>query len=609
MKLPPPLVAAMLAALMVSGSWAVEKTSLVPPVHLPDGQEFKTWETPRMFSQTYYVAQSHPKASDDNPGTEALPFKTINRAAQVLQPGQRVVVAAGTYREQVRPARGGTEPNRMISYEAAPGANVIISGSAVLEPKWTPSTGDGKGKDKGLWTIKLPASVFIEDNPFTLQNLTDELCMPWAVSTKGQAPNTLRRGLVFLNGRRLRQVAAKEELATINESYWVEKDGLIVHLNLPEGKNPNQMQTEITVRGAVFFPAALGLGYLCVKGFTIEHAANPFPMPQLGALSVRRGHHWIIEDNTVRQCNSIGMDIGFPFGTTNPPLAEGGQHIVRHNTVTHCGIGGIEGGNLEHTLIEENRFFGCGWQRAEAIWETGAIKVHGTLGVLIRKNVIQDSIGASGIWMDAYNRNSRCTQNLVIGTETMMNGGIYMEASQTPNLVDHNIVWGSTMNGIVGSDSDELVIAHNLIGHCKNVGILTRFTEGRTVGGRLTTAKRNRILNNVMVDNEQMLAISDPDNICDWNLFGASQQPFDLTKWQKSHGWDQNSTMADIRASFNPKTLELTWSVRGKIPKGPLPPGITFDFLERPYCGRFVPPGPFEAIPAAPTGVPLNINP
>lgn len=92
--------------------------SLEPPVLLPDGSEFTTWEvstTPA--TRTYFVRGSDPRASDANPGTEARPFATINRAAQVLQPGERVVVGPGIYRERIRPARGGSSPTRMISYD------------------------------------------------------------------------------------------------------------------------------------------------------------------------------------------------------------------------------------------------------------------------------------------------------------------------------------------------------------------------------------------------------------------------------------------------------------------------------------------------------------
>jgi alpha-L-arabinofuranosidase len=589
--------------------WAlgVDKTSLVPPVLLPDGQEFKTWETKPAFSRTYYVAQSHPNASDNNPGTEALPWKTINRAAQALQPGERVVVAAGTYRERVRPARGGTGPERMISYEAAPGANVIISGSVVLEPNWTPLPADGKGSDSKLWSIKLPAQLFTDENPFALVNYRDERfdkAIPGAVDPKTNPANLLRSGLVFIDGRRIRQVGNKEELAIAKDAFWVDRDGLSICLNPPEGKDPNRMTVEATVRGMVFVPAIFGLGYIRVSGFTIEHSGNRFPRPQEGAISTLRGHHWLIEDNTVRQCNAIGVDIGDQFGYRGPNLAEGGQHIVRRNTVADCGIGGIEGKCIEHTLIEENRISRCGWQHVETGWETGGIKVHCAVSTLIRKNLVQDTIDAAGIWMDYSNRNSRCTQNVVIRTKTQM-GGIFMEASQAPNLVDHNIIWGSTGNGIYQHDCDELVIAHNLIAHCADAGIRMRICAGRDVGGRLSTAKRNKILNNIIADTEQMLAISDPDNVCDGNLFGASREPFDLSKWREKHGWDRNSAVADIEAALDARTICLNWSVTGSIPECHRLDWMAFDFQGRPHSGQSVPPGPFATIPTIPAKVSL----
>jgi hypothetical protein len=91
---------------------------------LPDGTEFPVWEKPLHFTKTYYVDVQAKNADDNGPGTKERPFKTINHAAQVLQPGERVVIAEGVYRELIRPARGGTSPDAIISYEPAPGAKV-----------------------------------------------------------------------------------------------------------------------------------------------------------------------------------------------------------------------------------------------------------------------------------------------------------------------------------------------------------------------------------------------------------------------------------------------------------------------------------------------------
>jgi len=79
---------------------------------LPDGREFVSWEQPQHFTKTYYVDNRNPRAADANPGTADLPFLTINRAAQVLQPGERVVILTGIYRERIDPLRGGSMRSR-----------------------------------------------------------------------------------------------------------------------------------------------------------------------------------------------------------------------------------------------------------------------------------------------------------------------------------------------------------------------------------------------------------------------------------------------------------------------------------------------------------------
>ena len=59
---------------------------------MPDGLEFPSWERPLQFSKTYYVDGNSPRADDAGPGTKERPFRTIGKAADVLQPGERVVI-------------------------------------------------------------------------------------------------------------------------------------------------------------------------------------------------------------------------------------------------------------------------------------------------------------------------------------------------------------------------------------------------------------------------------------------------------------------------------------------------------------------------------------
>ncbi|MEW5940811.1 MAG: DUF1565 domain-containing protein [Chloroflexota bacterium] len=70
-------------------------------------------------SVTYVVDQAAPGAADANPGTEQAPFKTIQRAADVVQPGDTVYVMAGKYDEQIKVKINGTE-GKPVAFASMP---------------------------------------------------------------------------------------------------------------------------------------------------------------------------------------------------------------------------------------------------------------------------------------------------------------------------------------------------------------------------------------------------------------------------------------------------------------------------------------------------------
>jgi len=145
---------------------------------LADGKPFVSWEKPLQFSKSYYVDQKHPKASDANAGTEKLPFKTVSAAARVLKAGERVVIRKGIYRESVHLAQGGASPDKMISYEAASGEEVVICGSVeVPETYFTKSQGwvfGKKSSDLNVWQIDMNPEWFVGYNPFGMTNLMSD---------------------------------------------------------------------------------------------------------------------------------------------------------------------------------------------------------------------------------------------------------------------------------------------------------------------------------------------------------------------------------------------------------------------------------------------------
>jgi Right handed beta helix region/Protein of unknown function (DUF1565) len=77
---------------------------------------------PASTGQTFYVSTS---GSDSAAGTQAAPWRTIQKALDTLQPGQRALVRAGTYTESLEMNRAGTS-SAPISVEAYPGERPVL---------------------------------------------------------------------------------------------------------------------------------------------------------------------------------------------------------------------------------------------------------------------------------------------------------------------------------------------------------------------------------------------------------------------------------------------------------------------------------------------------
>jgi hypothetical protein len=540
---------------------------------LPDGTEFAAWEQPLNFSKTYYVDNNSAKADDNGPGTKSRPFRTINKAAQVLQPGERVVIASGAYRECVRPARGGTSPSQMISYEAAPGAKVFIKGSEIVKDGWVQESipvgfrgfggqGGQPGPEVTAWRYELNGAMFPDAyNPFALPSIMGswEWLDPRAVD---MGPYLRRRGLVFVDGKPLEPVEQQRELAaphlqpvpdftvpaqpqnglpprrrggpimqevggSPDARFWVEESGQAIHIRLASGA-PADHLIEVTARQAAFVPAQIGVGFIRIKGITFQHAANAYPFPQFGMISFAGGDHWIVEDNTIEWANGGGLSIGRDANSGSARQA-GASHILRRNTIRYCGIEGIGGMGTTNTLVEDNLIEWCGWADAERGWEAAGAKFHFGHNLLFRRNIVRHIRHANAIWLDSGNANCRLTSNVFADTVTV-GAAIHMEMNRAQNQIDNNIVWdvrnaepgtpgqrGCAGSGIFDNASDKLIIAQNLIGRCDNSGIFAITRPDRTGSG---TASDNNISNNIFAKcGKSAIVFLNTNNEADDNVY------------------------------------------------------------------------------------------
>ena len=548
---------------------------------LPNGTNFVFWERSLQFSKTYYVDGNSARCSDNGPGTRKQPFRTINKAAQILQPGERVVIAAGTYRECVRPARGGTGPTQMISYEAAPGAVVIVKGSEVLKNDWQPSTVAARGRG-GLdgspvptWKHALIGEMFPDAyNPFSLASVPGD--WSWLDTRRvDMGPYFRRRGLVFANGQplepmeqfrelgdtplrswlpvppstnqpasnnglpvRLRGGAIMQEIGGSPDArFWVENTGNAIHVRVPTN-TPAKSMIEITTREQVFAPLQRGLGYIRVKGITFQQAGNGYPPPQRGLVSTAGGNHWMIEDNTIEWANGVGLDIGTGnWGSSSTPAPQAGAYqIVRGNTIHFCGVEGMAGMGTQNALIEDNLIEWCGWADAERAWEAAGAKFHRAQNMLFRNNVIRHIRHANALWLDSANSNCRITGNVLADVLTV-SAAIHMEMNRNTNQIDNNVIWnvrnaepgtpgqrGCAGSGVFIHATDRVIIAQNLIGCCDNAGIYPVLRPERIGAGN---AQENKIYNNIFAgcSNAAIVFVS-RTNESDGNIFVSMPDRF-----------------------------------------------------------------------------------
>lgn len=583
---------------------------------LPNGQMFDFWEVPQEYDRELHVNNNHPDASDENDGTVDRPLKTINAAAQIAEPGTRVLIHRGTYRETVHPARGGVSPSKMISYEAFEGEEVIIKASVEVKDS-KPSTGwrlvrgyrEDPSKTKGIkvWEIELNPEDFKGYNPFCAVNiLHDRLFIEY--DKTDMTPYLNRRGMVFVDGKPMKQVPLYYMLSESDNTYWVEANGQKVHIRLPNDDDPQNHTIELTNREQCFAPKVPFLSYIKVKGLTLAHAATGAPVPQRGSLSCYRGHHWIIEDCTIDWANGTGIDCGNECW--HHPIIEGqiiGHSIIRRNIIKDVGVCGIAGMFVKNMLIEDNLITGTGWQRMELSWEAGGIKLHNSVNSLIRRNVIKECYGCDALWLDVGNENNRITSNLFIdGINSREH--IFIECTRdAENLIDNNIIWnvegrynkndikdepGSSGwyktteddirngYGIYLEGTDRLRMVNNLIGKCEKAGFFAKVVAFRLMIKRGGTSRENKFYNNLFYQcQEAAIILPNEHNEADGNayskmppgylrvMYPEPEMCLDLQTWREFCGFDEAGCECDIEIDINSDNLTMELTINKDLPE------------------------------------------
>lgn len=111
------------------GIWLAALASLMPVMHSASHAESSFGG-----EHAHFVA---PGGDDTGPGVWRRPWKTIQHAADVSEPGDTVFVRAGIYRQTITLSRSGSAAGGYITFAAFPGERPIIDVSTVTPPSDT----------------------------------------------------------------------------------------------------------------------------------------------------------------------------------------------------------------------------------------------------------------------------------------------------------------------------------------------------------------------------------------------------------------------------------------------------------------------------------------
>ena len=370
-------------------------------------------------AKTLVVNPALAGASDSNPGSDAQPLRTINRAAALVQPGDVVTIHSGIYREQVAIKQSGT-PEQPIRFEPAPDAQVIITGADVLKG-WT------KDKDSDhSYSIDWPHQLF-----------------------QGDDHNPRGTEQVFVN-RRL-HLKVPSPAALTNETFFVDLAAKRLHLfamrNPDEDQSPQPV--EGSTRGTIWNVSGSDVQ---TRGLCFRYSAS---RAQQG-MAQFKGARDVVEDCVFEWANSTGATFS------------ANDLTVRRCIFQDNGQQGFSGSHNDRLRLD-----GCTARRNNNKefprgWEAGGNKMCMSRGVIYENCRFINNHGC-GVWFDISNVDATIRNCLIADNE---DAGIFYEISYGLHAHDNVIVgngmrpskgsWGAN-GGVCISSSPGCVIERNLI--------------------------------------------------------------------------------------------------------------------------------------------------
>jgi|GEM_PF-1110115 len=330
-----------------------------------------------VHAATYVVDRSHPQASDGNPGTEALPWLTIQHAADTVSAGDTAYVKAGTYPEHVVLTAPGA-PGAEIVLAAWPGDEVTIDGTGVEVPEWV-----------GL--LYVVGSSHVRVSGFHVTNTG-----PWGTSTGIQVEDSSH---VVVEGNHTSHTASSGILVWGSSDIVVDGNEISDPMTLA-GDSRNECitvgrSTRVEVRGNHVHDNPNGRGEgICLKdgsSFVTAHHNHVHDVPSVGiyvdAHAVHT-HDIEVSSNRVHDVDGNGIAIASEQGGLLERVRVS-NNLSYHNRYLGLEVSSCcpDNGVVDHPMasleLVNNSLWGNGWQDWGGGFGNGNTQID---GMVIRNN-------------------------------------------------------------------------------------------------------------------------------------------------------------------------------------------------------------------------------
>lgn len=466
------------------------------------------------IAKIFYVDTQSQAASDQNPGTQALPYKTITAAAEAakrenkLGRGVHILIAPGLYRESFDLSGETGSTNAPIVVQALQPGTVKVSGSELYQ-NWQPLTND-------VYAHSWNYDWGVAPNP------------NWpGVSTLN--PVLLRREMVLVNGQLMKQVLAQDQLT--EGSFYVSEATDTIFVKPLVGTDMSTAAVEIGERSNLL--KIHQRQNVKIEGLVFQNAASFSNNP--GTVSVNQAANIQIQDTDFFWNNWSGLKINSSRNV-----------VVRNVNAENNGEKGFSFGGVKNLLVENVEASYNNWR---GDWASFYGTDAGQKFVRLRNTIIRsykavDNL-AKGLWLDYDNENILIQKAFLRGNK---GAGLYIEANQGPIAVRNSMIVANNGYGLLAQNSMNVSVEYSKIYNNTDYEV---WFENQGWQARAVTRLEGDKTYQVVLENWTFRNNLVADQNKDFYLFRFNQPGNDL--WQRF----LNSYSSDYNTWYHPGSTNL----------------------------------------------------